>query len=322
MTTTAPRGTRPGTEDGLRRRLGPWLAAASVAGLAGLLGRRRRNGAPPGQAPLRVPRRGTARRPIWSAATARAAITGRTLRTDRWWVQPAITVAVLLAFVVYATFRAFQNAYYFAEPYISPFYSPCLSTRCEGDTFPEFFTGPTWISPAIYILIFPLGIRLTCYYYRKAYYRAFWLSPPACAVAEPHGKYTGETRFPLIFQNVHRYFLYAALVINVILFYDAVLAFRDETGEWGHMGLGTLVLLVNAVLLFLYSLSCHSCRHIVGGRLNHFSRHPVRYRFWGFVSKLNARHMQYAWVSMFSVALADLYVFLLAADVISDVRFF
>ncbi|MGY1616048.1 hypothetical protein ACI797_04830 [Geodermatophilus sp. SYSU D00691] len=322
MTTTAPRGTRPDTEDGRRRRLGPWLAAASVAGLAGLLGRRRRNGAPPAQAPLRVPRRGTARRPIWSAATARAAITARTLRTDRWWVQPAITVAVLLAFVVYATFRAFQNAYYFAEPYISPFYSPCLSTRCEGDTFPEFFTGPTWISPAIYILIFPLGIRLTCYYYRKAYYRAFWLSPPACAVAEPHGKYTGETRFPLVFQNVHRYFLYAALVINVILFYDAVLAFRDETGEWGHMGLGTLVLLVNAVLLFLYSLSCHSCRHIVGGRLNHFSRHPVRYRFWGFVSKLNARHMQYAWVSMFSVALADLYVFLLAADVISDVRFF
>jgi hypothetical protein len=254
--------------------------------------------------------------------SGRAAIAARTLRTDRWWVQPLITAVALVAFVVYATFRAFQNAYYFAEPYISPFYSPCLSTRCEGDTFPELFTGPTWISPAIYILVFPLGIRLTCYYYRKAYYRSFWLSPPACAVAEPHRGYSGETRFPLVFQNVHRYFLYAALVINVVLFYDAVLAFRDETGAWGHMGLGTLVLLINAVLLFLYSLSCHSCRHIVGGRLNHFSRHPVRYRFWTFVSRLNARHMQYAWVSMVSVALADLYVFLLAADVIVDVRFF
>jgi hypothetical protein len=252
----------------------------------------------------------------------RAAIDARTLRTDRWWLQPLLTVLALLAFVVYSSFRAFQNAHYFAEPYISPFYSPCITTACEGDTFPELFTGPSWISPAIYILVFPLGIRLTCYYYRKAYYRSFWLSPPACAVAEPHRRYTGESRLPLLGQNVHRYFLYAALVINVILFYDAVLAFRDETGAWGHMGLGTLILLVNATLLLLYSLSCHSCRHIVGGRLNTFSRHPLRYRFWTVVSRLNGRHMQFAWASLASVALADLYVFLLATGTISDLRFF
>ncbi|SDO20534.1 hypothetical protein [Geodermatophilus sp. DSM 45219] len=252
----------------------------------------------------------------------RAAIAARTLRTDRWWLQPLLTVLVLVAFVAYSSFRAFQDAHYFSEPYVSPFYSPCLTTACEGDTFPELFTGPTWISPAIYILVFPLGIRLTCYYYRKAYYRSFWLSPPACAVAEPHRRYTGETRFPLVGQNLHRYFLYAALVINVVLFYDVVLAFRDETGEWGHMGLGTVVLLVNAVLLFLYSLSCHSCRHIVGGRLNSFSKAPLRYRAWTAVSRLNARHMQYAWASLASVALADLYVFLLATGTISDPRFF
>ena len=176
-------------------------------------------------------------------APRRAAIAARHLRTDRWWLQPLITMVVLLSFVVYSTFRAFQNAYYYSEPYISPFYSPCITTACEGDTFPEFITGPAWISPAIYILIIPLGLRATCYYYRKAYYRSFWLSPPACAVAEPHRRYTGETRLPLLGQNIHRYALYAALVINVILFYDAVLTFRDETGAWGHMGLGTLVFL-------------------------------------------------------------------------------
>jgi hypothetical protein len=255
-------------------------------------------------------------------APRRATIEERTLRTDRWWVQPLITVVALLLFIVYATFRAFQNAYYFAEPYVSPFYSPCLTTQCKGDTFPHLFTGPSWISPALYILIFPLSIRLTCYYYRKAYYRSFWLSPPACAVGEPHRRYSGETRFPLIFQNIHRYALYAALIINVILFYDAVLAFRDETGAWGHMGLGTLILLVNAVLLALYSVSCHSCRHIVGGRLNNFSRHPLRYRAWTLVSKLNARHMQFAWASLFTVAFADFYVFLLATGTITDLRFF
>jgi hypothetical protein len=252
----------------------------------------------------------------------RAAIAARTLRTDRWWLQPLVTVVALVLFIAYSSFRAFQNAHYYAEPYISPFYSPCITTRCEGDSFPEFFTGPAWISPAIYILVLPLGIRLTCYYYRKAYYRSFWLSPPACAVAEPHRTYTGETRLPLLGQNVHRYFLYAALLFNVILFYEAVRGFRDETGEWGHMGLGTLILLVNAVLLFLYSVSCHSCRHIVGGRLNNFSKHPLRYRAWTLVSKLNARHMQYAWISLFTVAFADFYVFLLATGTISDLRFF
>jgi hypothetical protein len=325
VTTTAPRGTKQTerSRNGRGRRW-PLAAAASAVAAVGLLTRRRRNGttAPPEPPPLRVPRRGTARRPIWSAATARATITARHLRTDQWWIQPLITVVVLVLFVAYSTFRAFQNAYYFSEPYISPFYSPCITTQCQGDTFPKLFTGPSWISPAIYILIVPLGFRLTCYYYRKAYYRSFWLSPPACAVGEPHGKYSGETRFPLIFQNVHRYFFYLGLVFNVILTYDAVVAFRDETGAWGHMGVGTLVLLVNAILLWLYSLSCHSCRHIVGGRLNHFSRHPLRYRFWTVVSKLNANHMRLAWVSLFGVALTDLYIYLVAADVIRDVRFF
>jgi hypothetical protein len=257
-----------------------------------------------------------------ASASRRAAITARTLRTDRWWVEPALTVLALVVFVVYSTLRAFENAHYFAEPYISPFYSPCLTTACEGNTFPKLFTGPSWISPAIYILVVPLGFRLTCYYYRKAYYRSFWLSPPACAVAEPHRRYTGETRLPLIANNVHRYFFYLGLLFNVILTYDAVLAFRDEQGRWGHMGLGTLVLLANATLLWLYSLSCHSCRHVVGGRLNNFSRHPLRYRGWTLVSRLNGHHMRYAWISLFGVALTDLYVRLVATGTIPDPRFF
>ena len=134
----------------------------------------------------------------------RAKIKERTLRTDKWWLQPLITFGVLFSFIIYATFRAFENANYFVEPLISPFYSPCLSQACvEGSTIAGFTPVSAHVlnfalSPALIILIFPLGFRMTCYYYRKAYYRAFWLSPPACAVAEPHEKYTGETRAPLI----------------------------------------------------------------------------------------------------------------------------
>jgi hypothetical protein len=251
-------------------------------------------------------------------APGRPRIAAGSLRKDRWWIAPLITFGTLVAFVIYSTWAAFVNRDYYIDPYISPFYSPCITTHCEGETFPKLFTGPDFISPAIYILVIPLGFRLTCYYYRKAYYRAFWLSPPACAVAEPHRRYTGETRFPLILQNIHRYFFYIALILPVVLTYDAIEAFHFDKG-WG-IGLGTVVLVVNAVLLWLYSLSCHSCRHIMGGRLNHFSRHPIRYRAWSFVSRLNAHHAEIAWVSLVFVAVADLYVRLAAAGVITDPR--
>jgi hypothetical protein len=255
-------------------------------------------------------------------APGRAKLDIRTLRTDRWWLQPLVTVAVLVSFIVYATFRAFHNKYFFEDPYISPFYSPCLSDGCAPAPHVGWFPTNALITPAILILVFPLGFRLTCYYYRKAYYRSFWASPPACAVAEPHAKYTGETRLPLIGNNVHRYFFYAGLVFNTILTYDAIVAFRFEKDGGHHfgVGVGTAVLVTNATLLWLYSLSCHSCRHIMGGRLNHFSKHPIRYRFWTWVSKLNHHHMKFAWVSLFGVALTDLYVWLVSSGVFNDPR--
>jgi hypothetical protein len=252
----------------------------------------------------------------------RASIDARTLRQDRWWLYPLTVFVVFMAFVVYATFRAFWPHDYYAAPYLSPFYSPCLGDCVEGSS--DFGQPFGWfpLSSALIILIFPLGFRLTCYYYRKAYYRSFWLSPPACGVAEPHSGYTGETRFPLVLQNVHRWFWYAAVVVWAILAYDSVLAFRNADDEWGHMGLGTVIMVVNVVLLGLYTFSCHSCRHVLGGRLRHFSKHPVRYRLWSWVSKLNASHARYAWLSLFSVVAVDLYVWLLAANVFDDPRFF
>jgi hypothetical protein len=253
----------------------------------------------------------------------RARVQLKTLRQDRWWLPPLTTFIVFTAFVIYASWRAFAGSNYYSAPYISPFYSPCLTHSCVSGSS-DFGQPFSWwqLSPALIILIFPLGFRATCYYYRKAYYRAFWLSPPACAVAEPHGGYSGETRFPLILQNIHRYFWYAAILVSLVLSYDVVLAFRDEHGDWGHVGLGTIIMVVNIVLIWLYTLSCHSCRHAVGGRLRHFSKHPLRYQMWTAVSKLNVRHAQFAWLSLFSVALTDLYIYLLANGTITDLRLF
>lgn len=252
----------------------------------------------------------------------RARISAPTLRSDPWWRQPAINFTVLTLIVIYLTWASLINADYFWEPYISPLYSPCLVTTCTPGSGVSWIPWVSGLAPAILIIWVPMGFRLTCYYYRKAYYRAFWRAPAACAVREPHASYRGETRLPLILQNVHRYFFWIALILNGILSYDAVIAFRDHAGAWGHAGLGTLVLLINAVLLWLYSASCHACRHAVGGRLRHFSRHPVRYWMWTQVSKLNGRHMEIAWVSLFWVSFTDLYVRLVASGAITDVRFF
>jgi hypothetical protein len=250
------------------------------------------------------------------------------LRKDRWWVEPVITVAVLTAFVIYSTWAAFQNKnYYVGEAFnrdlISPFYSPCIASSCvPGASNSGFIISvPSWFSPALLILIFPLGFRLTCYYYRKAYYRAFWWSPPACAVADGHASYSGESKFPLIMQNVHRYFFYFGLVLNVILTYDAIRAF-DQPGIGVGVTVGTLVLSLNAFLLWCYSLSCHACRHLCGGSVRSFKSSPIRYKFWKFVTPLNARHMNLAWASLIFVALTDVYVRLVASGAITDYRLF
>jgi hypothetical protein len=243
----------------------------------------------------------------------------RTLRTDVWWLQPMLVVVGLGGFAIYATWAALQNAYYYSAPYLSPFYSPCLSANCEHTTVP--LIGSWWnLSPAFLILWIPGGFRATCYYYRKAYYRSFFLSPPACAVKDAAKSYSGETRFPFLFQNLHRYFFYLSLVILAFLWWDVILAFRYPEGF--GMGVGTIVLLINAALLSLFSFSCNSCRHVCGGHLNSFHTSPGKYKVWSLVSRLNERHMEYAWVSLIWVGLADLYVRLLAMGVIHDVRFF
>jgi hypothetical protein len=257
------------------------------------------------------------------AASGRASIAARTLRTDRWWRAPLVTFVLLSGWVIYAVIRtASQGAYFVPQyHYLSPFTSPCVTSSCtEGarDFGTWFGHFPPFIPLAIIVLPFLLGFRLSCYYYRKAYYRAFWQSPPACAVAEPHGKYTGETRFPLIFQNAHRYFFYMAGVISLINTYDVIRAFRGADGGFG-LGLGTLVMLTNVVLLWTYTISC---RHIVGGRLRSFSRHPLRYRAWTLISKLNTRHMELAWTTLATLLITDLYIALVAHGTFSDPRIF
>jgi hypothetical protein len=257
---------------------------------------------------------------------------GATARTDNWWAGPLFTFVVFTTFVVYTTWALFQAEYYYAEPYLSPYYSPVLFTDYTANGAAPvdhawFGAWPSWwpdfipSSPAMLILIFPLSFRMSCYYYRKAYYRSFAGSPPGCAVGPLGGKrkYNGETKLLLI-QNVHRFALYAALAFIFLLGYDAVIAFWRH-GEFG-IGVGTIILTINVVLIACYTFGCHSLRHLVGGRKDCMScgKNTMQYQAWKKVSWFNARHMQFAWASLIWVMVTDLYVRLVSMGKITDLN--
>jgi hypothetical protein len=248
---------------------------------------------------------------------------GNTERTDNWWVKPFSQALALALLIGYANWAAFLGAdhYHYVENgahYLSPFFSPYLK--------PGWL--PRWLSPALVILWIPLGFRATCYYYRKAYYRVFFADPIECAVGESRKGYCGELEFPFILQNLHRFFLYAAIIVLVFLWKDVVEAaiFTRPGGGWSFgIGGGTLAILASTGLLTFYTLSCHSLRHLVGGQLDCFSCAAAggpRLKTWGVVSRLNEHHMAWAWWSLFAVCFADFYVRMCSMGLIQDPRLF
>jgi hypothetical protein len=246
---------------------------------------------------------------------------GQTNRPDAWWLYTLLTILGLSAFVIYSTWAAFQGQHYEYGPYLSPFYSPVLF----GDSKHAWFgSNPSWwpgwlpYSPALLILWAPAGFRFTCYYYRGAYYKAFWMDPPSCTVGEPRKGYRGEQKLPLILQNVHRYFMYIACVFLLILAYDALMGFWFSDGF--GVGIGSLVLVINVILLGGYTIGCHSFRHLIGGCKDEVSKSPLRHKMYNCSSCLNRRHMTWAWLSLFWVGFADLYVRLCAQGVWTDWR--
>ena len=241
---------------------------------------------------------------------------GETSRPDAWWSSAlgvGFWLAVLVLYSVFSSllWKPLFGAAYEVDGYTSPFIAP-------------FFRDiglPLGLSPAILTLWIPVGFRVTCYYFRRAYYRAYLADPPACAVGEPtvHRRYRLETAFPFILQNLHRFFLYLAIVLLAIHWVEVLGSFAAD-GRL-RLGLGSVILLTDTVLLTGYVSSCHSLRHLVGGRLDCFScsrANRTRHSAWKRLSGLNERHMVWAWASLVSVVVADLYIHLLALGVLSD----
>lgn len=221
-------------------------------------------------------------------------------------------VFVLTAFGVYSfvAIALFGGEY---QEFVSPFYSPEVPL---AGWMPGFVTAP------MLVLWIPLGFRATCYYYRKAYHRAFLWDPPACQASaqklEPRNEYRGE-RALFVLNNAHRYFLYASIIVVAFLWYEAFLTVF--TPEGFQIGVGSLLWFANIILLSAYTFSCHSFRHLVGGNKDCYScirGGNARRKSYNFISMLNARHAQWAWLSLFSLLATDIYLRLLQTGVITD----
>jgi hypothetical protein len=220
------------------------------------------------------------------------------------WLYPTFVVVALSAFAVYAAWVVlfFPDGRF--GPYLSPFSSPEVHVRLGGLAVP---TG-------IWIFWIPLAFRATCYYYRKALFRGFLWHPRSCAVREPgRGAYRGETRL-LVVNNLHRFTFYITAAQVVVLWYDAIVSFTWAGGP--HLGVGSVLLLVNVLCLSGYTFGCHAFRHLAGGGVDCFSCHRERYRLWQVVTALNGRHDRWAWISMFTVWGTDLYIRLLILGVV------
>ena len=234
-----------------------------------------------------------------------------------WWAYSAFFMGAQTLFGVYvAAVVLFDYHNPSFDPYLSPFFSPL---------FPPGTLAGLVISPGLYIVWSPLLFRVSCYYYRKSYHRALF-APPNCAIPPPtmfqRVKYRGEASLPWVFNNLHRFFLYTAIINVVFLLVDFLRAFHTADGHL-MLGLGTLVLGLNVVMLSAYTFGCHAFRHLVGGSLDCYScswAARTRKSIWDRVTALNERHGLWALVSLFTVWSADIYVRLLVHHVIVDPR--
>jgi hypothetical protein len=118
--------------------------------------------------------------------------------------------------------------------------------------------------------------------------------------------------------------LFLSMAVLAILYFDVWKALWFPSPTTGlpqfGIGVGTLVLATNVVLLSGYLFGCHSMRHIAGGCADELSRSPFGTTAYNCVSCLNRRHMFWAWTSLAAVGFADLYVRLCAMGIWTDVR--
>ena len=251
---------------------------------------------------------------------------GPTNRIDNWLRQPLSMGLALVAVMIYTFWRVspfgsndihYGVGAHHPDRVVSPIFSPDLANMLGLEGLPE------WANAAVLVLWIPFGFRGTCYYMRRVYYRSFFLTPVACWVDEPAINkklgYKGEKGL-FIANNLHRYFLYLAVIILGIKWYDVFLSTQGENGF--ILDIGTIVLAVESALLTMYVISCHAFRHVTGNFLDRWDGGlaEIAGKFQTFLNSkwVNRSHGFWFWTSLSFVFLGDIFVMLVANGTIPE----
>ena len=209
------------------------------------------------------------------AVTLREHGFAKTQRRDAWWAGPLVTALVLGGFVIYTTFRIFQNAYFqfghgtevAARACVSALADVLAAVGAAGLGAGVDFAGDVHSVDAgrvsADVLLLSQGV-LPGVLFGSAGVRGGRAAGPICRARR------GCCCFRIFIAT----FLYVALVFIVILGYDAIHSFIWPTADGGltfGVSVGSLVLTTGTTLLALYTFSCHSLRHLVGGNVDCFS---------------------------------------------------
>lgn len=237
-----------------------------------------------------------------------------------WWFKPLLQGLVIIIFVAYTTATLFFSSV-FGDGKFGNYRSPIFDIDVPQSVLNALHwpANNPFLPTALLVLWVPIGYRATCYYMRRIYYRSFFGNPPACAtngVDFRRGKYTGERFLPFILNNYHRYFLYAAIVVALIHWIELPNAFNMGTSSHYQFGIGvgTIIIALDTLLLTFYVLSCHAFRHLFGGGSNCYSCSSLKtaeHKTWKVISVLNEYHGTFFWLSLISVMVADFYIRLL-----------
>lgn len=206
------------------------------------------------------------------------------------FLEPNVRLYSFIALLILASLALIAFPVRPFKGYIDPFYSPTL------------------------IIVPLIGLfRLTCYAFRKDYNRHMFKHPVACPVYErvdsEKRNYTGETSMIFKLENYHRYFMYVALAVLPFFYYDL---YRSLTFGGGFvLRLGSILMMVDIAALTLYVFSCHAVRSLIGGRKDCFSCMKMpkqRKKTYDIQSMLNAHHETFAWLSLATIILMDLFI--------------
>lgn len=180
-------------------------------------------------------------------------------------------------------------------------------------------------SPTVLIVPIPGLFRLTCYAYRKDYHRHVFKHPIGCENPDRHDaptrKYTGEKNAFFQLENLHRYLLYAGIILLPFFYYDFYVSLTFDNS----LRIGSFVILANALALTAWTLSCHAFRHLIGGNIDCYScvsGGAQRKKIFDIQTWWNKRHEDMAWLSLLVIFFTDLYIRALVAGVPLDFTLF